>query len=257
VRLLLPRPAAPPSLSAIPPSESDRGTDLDDAALAGLYAYPRDRRWVRANFVSSVDGAAQGPDHRSGSISGPADRRLLALLRALADVIVVGAGTARVEGYAPADIRPVFAPLRQQLGLPPTPPIAVVTDSLDVPDRLLADPRTLVITCAHTDTGRRHRLAAQVDVAIAGEHHVDAAAVIDTLTARGHRRILTEGGPTFAGLLARAGLVDELCQTVSPELHAGPAMRILTGPELPSPAHVTLASLLEADGFLFCRWLFA
>jgi riboflavin biosynthesis pyrimidine reductase len=249
VRLLL-------SDTAEPRPEPAHGVDLDDTALAGLYVYPPDRPWVRANFVSTVDGAAQGPDHRSGSISGPADRRVLALLRALADVIVVGAGTARVEGYAPATIRPAFAALREELGLPPTPPIAVVSDSLDIPDRLLTDPRTLVITCTHTDAAKRRRLSAQVDLAVAGEQQVDPTAVIDALTARGHRRILTEGGPTFAGFLARAGLVDELCQTVSPELLAGPAMRILTGPDLEAPVRLRLASLIEADGFLFFRWLF-
>ncbi|MEQ4208698.1 dihydrofolate reductase family protein [Actinopolymorpha sp. B9G3] len=269
MRLLIPQTAAHPPASVGRTGETGvvvpgpahgpdlDGADLDDAALAGLYAYPRDRRWVRANFVSTVDGAAQGPDHRSGSISGPADRRILALLRALSDVIVVGAGTARVEGYAPADIRPAFAPLREQLGLPPTPPIAVVTDSLDIPDRLLTDPRTVVLTCTQADPDRRRQLASQVDLATAGDEQVDAEAVVDALTARGYQRILSEGGPTFAGFLARAGLLDELCLTISPELLAGPAMRILTGPELSAPADLRLASLLEADGFLFFRWLFA
>lgn len=264
MRLLLPQTAAHPSAPArelsdaggAAPSPSS-SADLDDAALAGLYAYPRGRRWIRANFVTTVDGAAQGPDHRSGSISGPADRRVLALLRALADVIVVGAGTARVEGYAPADIRPSFAPLREALGLPPTPPIAVVTDSLDVPDRLLADPRTVVLTCAQSDADRRRQLGEQVDLVVAGDQQVEAAAAVDALTARGHQRILTEGGPTFAGFLARAGLIDELCLTISPEVLAGPAMRLLTGPELSDPADLRLASLLEDDGFLFIRWIFA
>ena len=229
--------------------------DVGDETLAEAYRYPTGRRWVRANFVATVDGAATGPDDRSGSISGPADRRVLALLRALADVILVGAGTARAERYAPADIRPAFAPLRARLGLPPTPPIAVVSDSLGVPEKLLADPRTVVLTSRSSDAETRAWLAERVDVALAGTRSVEAAQVIDALTDRGYQRILCEGGPSLFGFLAAAGQVDELCLTVAPLLLGGSAPRIVDGPELAPPARSRLAGLLEDDGFLFYRWL--
>src|SRR4051812_16839170 len=72
---------------------------LDDAQLAGCYAIgDRSRRLVRVNFVASIDGAAT--DHGlSGGLSGPADKRVFDLLRRLSDVILVGAGTVRAEGY--------------------------------------------------------------------------------------------------------------------------------------------------------------
>jgi riboflavin biosynthesis pyrimidine reductase len=229
--------------------------ELDDTALADLYRFPTGRRWVRATFISTVDGAAQGPDHKSGSLSGPADRRVLALLRALSDVVLVGATTARVEGYRPADIRPAFAPIRASLGLPPTPPIAIVTHSLDVPGPLLDDPRTIVLTSADTDPERRARLAERVDVVVAGRQWVDAAAAMTALEERGHTRILCEGGPTFFAFLARGGLIDDLCLTISPSLEAGFAPRIANGLELAEPARLELAMLLEDQGFLFTRYL--
>ena len=61
------------------------GSDLGEADLAGLYAYPAGP-WLRANMVSSADGAAHLEGATSG-VSSPTDRRLFALLRTLADVI--------------------------------------------------------------------------------------------------------------------------------------------------------------------------
>ncbi len=72
-------------------------SELSDDDLVALYAYPHERRYVRANFVTSLDGAAQGADEKSGSLSSKADKRIFRLLRSLCDVIVVGAGTARSE----------------------------------------------------------------------------------------------------------------------------------------------------------------
>jgi riboflavin biosynthesis pyrimidine reductase len=259
VRLVIPPASladhgAPGAPAVTPPTEPS--ADLDDAQLAELYRFPPGRRWVRTNFIATVDGAAEGPDHRSGSMSGAADRRILALLRALSDVILVGAGTARMEGYAPADIRPAFARFRSEAGQPPTPPIAVITDSLTFPEKLLDDPRTVVITSSRSDAGRRRELADRVDVVVAGSsHRVDAKTAIDALSARGHQRILCEGGPTIFGFLAGAGVVDELCLTISPELLSGTSPRIMHGLDLPHPAQLRLDGLLEADGFLFFRWL--
>ena len=79
------------------------GNTLTDRRLAALYAYPEvppSGRWLRANMVTSLDGAA-ALNGRSGGLSGEGDRQVFALLRALADVIVVGAGTARAERYEP------------------------------------------------------------------------------------------------------------------------------------------------------------
>ena len=81
-----------------------RVAELDQDGIADLYAYPPDRPWLRANFVSTLDGSAQGTDGRSGTINGPADHLVFQVNRALAEVILVGAQTTRTEGYKP--VRP-------------------------------------------------------------------------------------------------------------------------------------------------------
>ena len=90
--------------------------EMDSEALALAYAYPQlsaEQTWVRANFVTTLDGAATGDDGRSGSINTGADRDVFALLRALCDVVLVGAGTARAEGYRRAVVRAPWLKLRQ------------------------------------------------------------------------------------------------------------------------------------------------
>lgn len=232
------------------------GRPLGDAELAEFYRCPTDRRWVRANFVATLDGAAQGPDHRSGSISGEADKRVFALIRALADVILVGAGTARAEGYGPAQIRPEFAEIRAAHGhREPTPPIAVVTDSLELPEPLLEDPRTIVFVPARSRWPRLSEVAERVEVIVSGEEWVDVGQALAALEERGHRRISCEGGPAFFAELVSAGLLDELCLTLSPMLLPGEALRVTHGPAAREPLRMRMAGLLEEDGYLFSRWV--
>jgi len=233
----------------IPPEPS---VALDDEALARLYQLPEGRRWVRALMIATIDGAAQGPDGLSGSISGPADRRMLGLLRALADVVLVGASTVRAEGYGPMRVRPEFASLRAALGLSEPPRLAIVTRSLQLPERPLADPRTIVIAPRSADTSS---LRERVEVLTVGSDRVDLAGALDELAARGLRHVQCEGGPRLLAELLTAGLVDELCLTVSPRLLPNDAPRILAGGGPPEATELVLASLAEEDGYLFYRWL--
>jgi riboflavin biosynthesis pyrimidine reductase len=230
--------------------------ELDDDALARLYAYPRER-WLRANMVSSADGAGF-LDGRSGGLSSAADRRLFGLLRALADVVLVGAGTARTEGYGPAKRRTALAALRA--GRTPTPPIALVTRTLklDLTVPLFTeappDARTIVITCATSPGAARAEAARVADVIVAGDLAVDLDEAMAALRERGLGRVLCEGGPHLLGQVAAAGLLNELCLAVSPLL-AGPGpLRITAGSPFPAQP-MTLASVVTDDGFLFCRYL--
>ena len=239
--------------------------------LAGLYAYPAHteagRPWVRASMIQSSDGAA-AVDGLSGGLGGPADHEIFGLLRALAGVILVGAATVRAEAYRPAQVAARWAPLRA--GRPATPPIAVLSGRLDLDPAgpLLADApaqaRTMVITAESAPGDRRAELARRADVIIGGEHEVTAAAAVSALASRGYREILAEGGPHLLGQLAAAGLIDELCVTISPVLAGGPAGRIIQGPSPASggpasggPAsRLTLAHVLADDhGYLMCRYL--
>ncbi len=244
------------------------GAALTDAALAALYAYPDPgpppAHWLRANMVASLDGAATVAG-RSGGLSGDADEQVFAMLRAHADVILVGAGTARAEGYGP--VRPESEGLRWawlREGRSPSAPIAVVTRALDLdagsPLLTEAPPhaRTIVITTQAAPADRRAAVARTAELIVAGEASVDLKAAVDSLAERGHQRILTEGGPHLLGQLAGAGLLDELCLTLSPVLAGPGAGRIVTG-GLPMPGGgtrpFTLAHVLADEGYLLCRYL--
>jgi riboflavin biosynthesis pyrimidine reductase len=235
-------------------------------ALARLYAYPpeaaaRATPWVRANMIASVDGAA-ALNGLSRGLSGGADRLVFSVLRSLADVILVGAGTARAEKYRLVREGKIWTALRE--GRPPTPPIAVVTGELDLDldGPLFADAdgqsRTILLTTHAAPVARRAAAAARADVIMAGQNSVTAAAAVDALAARGHRKILVEGGPSLLGQITEAGLLDELCVTFGPVLEGGRAGRILAPP--PGPGHgaatrLTLGHVLEDGGSLLCRYL--
>ncbi|MGH3248516.1 MAG: pyrimidine reductase family protein, partial [Trebonia sp.] len=225
--------------------------------LADVYAYPRER-WLRANMVTSADGAAY-LDGRSAGLSSDDDKRIFGILRVLADVVLVGAGTARTEEYKPARARPSLASLRE--GRPAAATIALVTRTLglDLASPLFTEAppgaRTIVITCAASDPGLRAEAAKVADVIVAGEEAVDLSQALNALADRGLRRVLCEGGPHLLGDLTAAGLLDELCLSLSPTLAGPGAGRIIAGP--PSAARpMTLGHVLAADdGFLFLRHL--
>ncbi|WP_267242232.1 pyrimidine reductase family protein [Streptomyces sp. PR69] len=276
-------PAAPAAdRAAGRPVVVDREWSLDE--LADAYAYPRvgeeavrggaaadphapgpaarpapPRVWLRANMVSSLDGAAQH-DGRSQPISSAADMRIFGTLRGLADVIVVGAETVRQEGYRPARARDAFAERRAAAGQAPAPAIAVVSASLDLDFSLplFTEPKTptLVLTGAAAPRDRlRAARDAGVETVIAGDGPgADPARVVSALAERSLVRLLTEGGPRLLGQFIAAGVLDELCLTVSPMLTAGDAQRIAGGPSLAVPERFALASVLEEAGFLFTRY---
>lgn len=228
---------------------------LDLEELASRFAYPDDLdcAWVRTAFVSSIDGSATDRHGVSGDLGGTPDAQMFALLRSLSDVILVAAGTTRAEGYAPVKPSEVDSELRRRLGLGAVPPIAVVSASLDLPDRLIA-PGQLVYTCASSPRQRRSRLAETMDVVLAGEQRVDIRRVVDDLTHRGLHRVSCEGGPTLHGELIAQDLVDEICLTIGPSLVAGPGPRIAHSHAVTERA-MRLATLIEDDGVLLTRWI--
>lgn len=210
---------------------------LTDDELASLYAAPAPD-WLRVNMVSTVDGAATGADGLTGTVNNPADHRVFSLLRRLADCVVVGAGTARAEGYRPTDR-----------------PVVVVSRRGEVPPRLSdgAPGAVLLATCAAAPglTASRQVLGSE-HVLVLGQDAVHLPALPDALARRGLRQVLCEGGPQLLRDLVAAGTVDELCATVVPRLVAGTGPRISTGP--PVDAAMRLRLLLEEDGTLLARW---
>ncbi|MGW5636280.1 pyrimidine reductase family protein [Streptomyces sp. NPDC003832] len=228
--------------------------------LAEVYAYPPSGEpWLRANMVSTLDGAAHH-DGRSQPISSPADMRIFGTLRALADIVVVGAETVRQEGYRPARARAEFAARREAAGQAPAPAVAVVTAGLDLDFSLplFTSPLvpTLVLTGAAADPGRvaeAERAGARVVTAGEGAG-IDPGRAVEALSGLGYRRLLTEGGPRLLGQFVAAGVLDEICLTVAPMLTAGDAQRIAGGPSVELPRRFALLSMLEEEGFLFTRY---
>ena len=233
---------------------------MDSEGLALAYAYPElegSQAWVRANFISTLDGAATGDDGRSGSINTGADRDVFSLLRALADVILVGAGTARIEGYRRATIRAPW--LDQRTGRPDHPTMAVVSRSADIPPRLSQSRANsgdvLLFTCGRAgeeaiDLARG--TLGEDNVIVEGDESVDLSAALDALATRGLRRILCEGGPHLMRDLTAAGRFDELCLTLAPTLVAGDHPRITAG--APVTANLLPRLLIESSGTILGRW---
>jgi riboflavin biosynthesis pyrimidine reductase len=216
------------------------------------------RPWLRANMISSADGAAALAG-RSRGLGGPADRMVFGVLRSLADVILVGAGTARAERYRPVQPGEIWPGLRA--GEVQVPPIAVVTSSLNLQGARLLDgsPPPILITtaAAAADQGgvlQSGALTGRAEIVTAGHDRVDAAAAVAALAGLGYRRILCEGGPHLLGQLAAARLLDELCLTTSPVLASGAAGRVVTGGG-EQPTSLTLAHVLTHDGFLLARYV--
>ncbi|MDP2775162.1 MAG: dihydrofolate reductase family protein [Nocardioides sp.] len=211
--------------------------NLEDTGLAELYAAPR-TPWLRVNMVSTVDGAATGASGKSGSINNAADKQVFDTLRGLADAIVVGAGTARTEGYRPVDK-----------------PIVLVSRGGAVPDRLRgAEPGAVLMAttagAAHLDETRG--LLGAEHVLTLGDDEVDLALLKERLVERGLVDLLSEGGPSLLGAMLDQGVVDEVTATLVPHLVGGDHPRIVSGPELDVP--LELHTLLEQDGTLLGRW---
>jgi riboflavin biosynthesis pyrimidine reductase len=226
-----------------------------NGAAANAAASPG-RGHLRANMVASADGAGT-LNGRSGGLSGPADKMIFTVLRSLADLVFVGAGTARAEHYRPVQRDEIWLQLRPESS--PLPPVAVITGTLDFTgcEQLLTVPpgpsQTIVITTAAAPADRKAALAPYTRLIEAGDKRVDMRTAVDALRGLGYRSILTEGGPPLIGELIAAGLIDELCLTMSPMLAAGSAGRIVSGP--PARQRLSLAHVLLDDDFLLCRYL--
>lgn len=194
------------------------------------------------NFVQSIDGIVSIPatprSNRVISDASEADRFVMGLLRACADVVLLSSGTLRgspnaiwtaADAYSPAAA--CFTELRRRLGRSPEPAVAVLTASgvLDTEHRAL-EPGSLVLTTERGAAELAGRLRAGVEVAVLpGETAVDLVAAVSLLRERGSDAILCEAGPTVFGSLLAAGLADELFLTVSPLLAGRPGDDVRLG----------------------------
>ena len=234
-------------------SESLSAGALSDNDLLALLV--ADSPTLRVNFVSSVDGAVTHRG-RSGGLSNEADKRHFELLRRVCDVVLVGAGTVRDEGYTAMRVSVESSRWRVANGMAPHPVFAIVSGTLglDPASPIFTDApvRPILIT---TERGRS-RVAlfdGLADVVVVGDDEVDAPAMVAALHERGLHHILSEGGPALFGSLLAADVVNEMFLTVSPTLEAGSERR-LEFAELTAPRHLELATVLASGSALLLRY---
>jgi riboflavin biosynthesis pyrimidine reductase len=235
---------------------------LQDEDLERLYAPPPGRH-LRANFLATFDGAVEFGGTASSLGGGDDDLRVFMTLRALADVVVVGAGTLRAEDYGPSRLSPERAARRRERGDRRLPTVAVFTSTAQVNPaaRLFREhpasderPRPIVVTCEAAGAEQRKALAEVAEVLVAGDRHVELRTGLDQLAALGLTRQLCEGGPTLFSSFLNAGLVNELCLTIRTAL-AGPGHAGLThGPAFDGLQAFDVEQLLAGDGVLFGRY---
>lgn len=238
----------------LPPTSGE--PDLDS-----VYALPHldgADHHLRCNFVSSLDGAIE-IDGRSGALGGQGDERIFTMLRELTDVVLVGAGTARTEGYGPVRLSGARQRKRGEAGQSAVPPIAVVTASGLAPDSRLLErvdgsPPPLVLTTERVAASAADRVRERAELVPCGTTTVDLGLALRALSERGLHHVLCEGGPRLFTDLAALGLVDDLCLTVSPQLAGPERARMTSGAAWSVPRGLTLTSVLEQDGELYLRY---
>lgn len=224
--------------------------------LAERYPWP-DGPWLRVMMAMTFDGAVAGADGRSGSISSPTDRQVLAETRRLADVVLVGAATIRAERYRPMVQREEWQAARAEARLRGAPVVAIVSGRLDLPweePLFSASEFTPIVfySDAATDASIA-RAAGAADLVHLPGSEVSAVSVVDALHARGLTRIVCEGGPILVRSLLERDRVDEVDLTLSP-VFAGGTAADSNAVELPEHRW-TLDWVLEDDGFVFTRYL--
>jgi len=216
--------------------------ELDGAALGDWLAerYALDgAEWLRLNLVTALGGQITGPSGGSDDLAGGIDRPLLRVLRAAADVVLVGAASVRAEGYT----------------MPRRAPLAVATTSGDLAGRRFpADlpPGRLLVVCPESAAGR-------VDAELGGRATVlplpdgsGAGAVVGALRDAGYGRIVCEGGGRLASRLVAEGLVDEFDHSIAPVL-VSPGAPLTTG-EVPLTSARLTGLLLDGTDRLYARW---
>ena len=198
-----------------------------------------DRPWVTLSMIASIDGSTV-VDGNSAALSSPTDTAVLLQLRQLADVIIVGAGTVRGEGYGPPSKK------GQRVG------VITAKGSVDLTTPLFTSGAGFIITSIDGPLD-----STDVDVLRTGHDQVDLRDAICRIPelCPDARVVQAEGGAALNGSLLDADLLDEINVTTSPVTVGG------VGPRISSMAadhhhRFDLAQLaLDDDSFLFARWL--
>jgi riboflavin biosynthesis pyrimidine reductase len=228
---------------------------VDDVSIEDSYLTPPGEPWLRLSMVLSVDGAATDENGWTTSLAGDPDARMLRALRAVADAVLVGAGTVRTGKLGPIRTKRYAAGAAQpDTAQPDIAQLVIVSGSLDLdwslPVFSAAVPPILVTSAA----GAAGELPAALrrELIISGGGTVDLAGAIGQLHERGYQRLLCEGGPALAASMLESGVVDELCLTVAPAIMPADRLRgLVIGA---NRLQLTLTHVGEDSGVLFLRY---
>jgi len=205
---------------------------------------PAEAAGIRINLVMTIDGRIAGGDGTSDSLSSRTDRMILGVIREPSDVVVVGAGTVRAEGYR----------------LPSRAPLAIVSASGNLDGHRLAPregaPPVLVLTtasgAAHADAALAH-LDHRCIVVADGPGPFPIADAVNALRERGMTSIVVEGGPSLVHALIVEQLIDELCITTVPRL-GGRALPFLGVMDAPLSDWHRTQLIVDAQELTYARW---
>jgi 5-amino-6-(5-phosphoribosylamino)uracil reductase len=196
------------------------------------------RTTITVNMAISVDGRINTRRREPFALGSEHDRRLMDVLRARADAVIVGAGTVRHDGHPMVLRYRDLRAARVARGLPPHPVNVVLSRALDLPPgaRFFTAPETsrIVVTTRLAPAARVRRFARVAEVVVLPGQTLRPARVAEALRALGLKRLLLEGGGEVHFAFVKAGLVDEWYVTVTPRLIGG----------------VGAPSLLDGEGFL-------
>src|SRR5256714_1198560 len=271
--------------------DMERGAALplppDLMHLYGRLEFPSHpgRAHVIGNFVTTLDGvvALNETGHAGGGdISGfnQHDRMVMGLLRAVADAVIVGAGTLRsaprhrwTAQYIYPPLSAAYQQLRNELGKP-MPPLNVIVSAsgninLDLPVFRSGEVPVLVVTTAAGEQRiRAHHLPGAIprSVQISPVHStgsLSARAILEAVSqARQSEIILVEGGPQLMGDFLAEKYLDELFLTLAPQIAGrdGTIERpgFVTGKRF-APEHPlwgTLIGVKRSESHLFLRYAF-
>lgn len=208
----------------------------------------------------SLDGRISTRRREQITLGTRHDRRLMDVLRARADAVVVGAGTVRHDGF-PVLVRDRAVRRRRTArGLPPHPINVVLSRALDIPVARSIfqrkDTHRIVYTSRLATPARRRRFARVADVVVLPAKSVSPRAVLRDLHERGMRNVLLEGGGELHFAFAKAHLVDEIYVTVTPRLIGGDAPSLLDGKGFLKADHLELelVSTRRVGDELFLRY---
>jgi riboflavin biosynthesis pyrimidine reductase len=199
--------------------------------------------WLRLNLISALGGQITGPSGSSNDLAAGIDRPLLKLLRAMSDVVLVGAASVRAEGYT----------------IPRRAPLAVATVSGDLDGHVFPrdlEPGRLLVLCPPAAEERvRASVGSAAEVLpVAGDSMAEPGLLTTALRDRGLGRIVCEGGGALASRLLAAGLVDEFCHSVAPVL-VSPGAPLTVG-DVPLTTGRLEGLLLDETDRLYARWRF-